>query len=212
MAYSDFTLSSIKKDFHLNLVEQVDLFQSSPPLLPSSRLTETLQENIPLALGSNTEKARSELLIVPILLELRRQFSQKLSVFSGVSFTVDSSQGLNGNCDFLITYSTELLLITAPIITLVEAKKEDLNGGLGQCIAEMIAAQRFNAAEGTPIEIIYGTVTSGTVWKFLCLEDDRVFIDLTEYYLRDIDKILGILADAIHRMTQLIDLELPNRS
>lgn len=212
MAYSDFTLSSIKKDFHLSLVEQVDLFQSSPPLLPSSRLTETLQENIPLALGSNTEKARSELLIVPILLELRRQFSQKLSVFSGVSFTVDSSQGLNGNCDFLITYSTELLLITAPIITLVEAKKEDLNGGLGQCIAEMIAAQRFNAAEGTPIEIIYGTVTSGTVWKFLCLEDDRVFIDLTEYYLRDIDKILGILAGGIHRMTQLIDLELPNRS
>ena len=168
--------------------------------------------NTILALASNTEKARSELLIVPILLELRRQFSQKLSVFSGVSFTVDSSQGLNGNCDFLITYSTELLLITAPIITLVEAKKEDLNGGLGQCIAEMIAAQRFNAAEGTPIEIIYGTVTSGTVWKFLCLEDDRVFIDLTEYYLRDIDKILGILADAIHRMTQLIDLELPNRS
>ena len=52
MAYSDFTLSSIKKDFHLSLVEQVDLFQSSPPLLPSSRLTETLQENIPLALGS----------------------------------------------------------------------------------------------------------------------------------------------------------------
>ncbi|MEB3274006.1 MAG: hypothetical protein VKJ85_09500 [Prochlorothrix sp.] len=99
-----------------------------------------------------------------------------------MSFNVDHSQGLTGNCDFLITYSTELLLITAPVITLVGAKKEDLNGGLGQCIAEMIAAQRFNAAEDTPIEIIYGTVTSGTVWKFLRLEGSQVFIDLTEYY------------------------------
>ena len=120
--------------------------------------------------------------------------------FSGINFTVDPAQGLNGNCDFLITYSEELLLVTAPIITLVEAKKEDLNGGLGQCIAEMIAAQRFNRQEGNEITEIYGVVTSGTLWKFLKLSENQVFLDLTEYYLGDLPKILGILAIGIDRM------------
>jgi len=120
--------------------------------------------------------------------------------FSGINFTVDPAQGLNGNCDFLITYSEELLLVTAPIITLVEAKKEDLNGGLGQCIAEMIAAQRFNRQEGNEITEIYGVVTSGTLWKFLKLSENQVFLDLTEYYLGDLPNILGILSIGIDRL------------
>ena len=123
-----------------------------------------------------------------------------MKIFSGINFTVDPAQGLNGNCDFLISYSEELLLVTAPIITLVEAKKEDLNGGLGQCIAEMIAAQRFNQQEGNEITEIYGVVTSGTLWKFLKLSDNRVFLDLTEYYLGDLPKILGILSIGIDRL------------
>ena len=84
------------------------------------------------------------MIIAPILIDLRKQFNNHITVFSGINFTVDPDQGLNGICDFLISYSDELLLVTAPIIILVEAKKEDLNAGLGQCIAEMIAAQRFN--------------------------------------------------------------------
>ena len=137
------------------------------------------------------------MLIAPILIDLRRQYSNHIGIFSGVNFTVDISQGLNGNCDFLISYSDDLLLITAPIITLVEAKKEDLNGGLGQCIAEMIAAQYFNRQEETEIKEIYGVVTSGTIWKFMKLSDRNVWIDLTEYYLNNLPKILGILAQSI---------------
>jgi hypothetical protein len=82
----------------------------------------------------------------------------------------------------------------------VEAKKEDLNGGLGQCIAEMIAAQRFNQQEGNEITEIYGVVTSGTLWKFLKLSENQVFLDLTEYYLGDLPKILGILSIGIDRL------------
>ena len=93
------------------------------------------------------------------------------------------------------------MLVTAPIIILVEAKKEDLNAGLGQCIAEMVAAQRFNEQEDNQISEIYGTVTSGTVWKFLKLQANNVFLDLTEYYLRDLGKILGILATEINQVT-----------
>ena len=160
MSYSDFSLSSVRKIFQLKLIEKADLFVDCSELQPSSLLSEILKENLSLALASNTEKSRSEMLIAPILISLRRQCFNRIGIFSGVNFSVDTSQGLNGNCDFLISYSENLLLITAPIITLVEAKKEDLNGGLGQCIAEMIAAQYFNQREENEIKEIYGVVTS----------------------------------------------------
>lgn len=197
MSYSDFSLSSVRKIFQLKLIEKANLFVDCSELQPSSLLNEILKENLSLALASNTEKSRSEMLIAPILIGLRRQCFNRIGIFSGVNFSVDTSQGLNGNCDFLISYSENLLLITAPIITLVEAKKEDLNGGLGQCIAEMIAAQYFNQREENEIKEIYGVVTSGTVWKFMKLIDRDVWIDLTEYYLDNLPKILGILAQSI---------------
>lgn len=64
----------------------------------------------------------------------------------------------------------------------------------GQCIAGMIAAQQFNQREGQSIEVIYGAVTTGEIWKFLKLTDTTVFIDLTDYYISpNLNKILGIL-------------------
>ena len=128
------------------------------------------------------------------MVELRRKLERKISLFSGINFSVEPELGLNGNCDFIISLSEEILFLTAPVITLVEAKKEDLNAGLGQCVAEMVAAQIFNQRENNPISTIYGTVTSGTNWRFLKLEEKRVYIDLTEYYLGDLSQILGILS------------------
>ena len=75
----------------------------------------------------------------------------------------------------------------------VEAKKEDIVGGIGQCAAEMVAARIFNEREGNQISAIYGAVTSGSDWKFLKLEGDTIFIDKPQYYLAQAGKILGIL-------------------
>ena len=111
--------------------------------------------------------------------------------------TVEPEKGLNGICDFLITKSPEMLTITAPVITIVEAKKENLNLGLGQCIAEMIAARIFNQKEGNNISTIYGVITSGTNWRFLKLEGENIIIDLTEYYLNQINLIMGILTASL---------------
>jgi hypothetical protein len=61
----------------------------------------------------------------------------------------------------------------------------------------MVAAQIFNEREGNEIPVIYGTVTSGTNWKFLKLKGKVVEIDLVEYYLTDVNKILGILASGV---------------
>jgi hypothetical protein len=206
MAYSDFSLSRVKKEFNLTFTEATDIFASVPELKPSVFLEETLQENLPLALASNTEKSRSEMIITPILIDLRKQLNRKISLFSGINFNVDLNQGLNGNCDYIISLSEEILILTTPILTLVEAKKEDLNAGLGQCIAEMLAAQMFNEREQNQISTIQGVVTSGTNWKFLTLEDNNVLIDLTEYYLNDLSKILGILTENVRRnQTQFLN-------
>jgi hypothetical protein len=199
MPYSEFNLERVKKDFNLTTFEKSNIFADIPELASSQLLVDILQYNLPIAIGSNSEKSRSEMIIAPILVDLRRQLNEQVNLFSGVDFTVDETQGLNGICDFLITKSPELLIVTAPVITIVEAKKENLNAGLGQCIAEMVAARIFNQRSGNEIKIIYGAVTTGTNWRFLKLEDQVIKIDLSEYYLRDVNKILGILASSINQ-------------
>jgi hypothetical protein len=197
MAYSDFTLAKVSKTFELKILDAVNMFSAIPELESSNFLVETLLYTVPLAISSNTEKARSEMIIAPILIELRKQLNSEISFFSGIDFTIDPEKGLNGNCDFLISRSPELLILTAPVIIIVEAKKENINGGLGQCVAEMLGARIFNEREGNDIPAIFGAVTSGTNWRFLKLKDQVIEIDLTEYYLRDVNKILGILANSI---------------
>ncbi|MDY6781911.1 MAG: hypothetical protein SW833_05060 [Cyanobacteriota bacterium] len=184
----------------MTILKKRDIFATVPERPASPVLADAIDYNLPIALGSNSEKARSELIVAPILIDLRRQFQEKISLFSGVEFNVDSSRGLNGICDFLITESSEVLTIAAPIIIIVEAKKENINAGLGQCAAEMVAAQIFNELETTnKPKLIYGAVTTGSVWQFLKLEDSVLSVELNEYYLKDVNKILGILASGISR-------------
>jgi len=193
MAYSDFSLAKIKNDFSLTLDESRSLFSDIKPVLPSETLRTLLSDYIPLATAISTEKARSEFLIAPILAELRRFLNNRISLFSGNEFNVDSSRGLQGFCDYIISNSKEQLYITAPVTIIFEAKKEDIIGGLGQCVAAMVAAQLFNQSKSNEVERIYGSVTTGTNWKFLILEETTVYIDDIEYYIKEVDKILGIL-------------------
>jgi len=198
MAYSDFTLTKVKKIFNLHIDEQSDLFANLEAVEPSNYLTTTLSETVELALAINTEKARSEMIITPVLLEIRRRANHQISLFSGTDFNVDFEKGLNGYCDFIISRSQEQLTINAPVLIIVEAKNENIKNGLGQCAAAMLAAQSFNQEEGNAIETIYGTVTTGDIWKFLKLVGSELFIDLSNYYIKDINKILGILSETIH--------------
>lgn len=195
MAYSDFNLAKARDAFGLTLQEEPDLFTSVSPIAPSDILTTVLADYIPLATAIATEKARSEFLIAPILAEVRRQLDYRISLFSGSEFSVDPAQGLQGFCDYIISASQEQLLITAPVMMIVEAKREDIIGGLGQCIAAMMAAQILNQQEGNSVSRIYGAVTTGTNWKFLILEGNTVSVDQVEYFINQLDKILGILIE-----------------
>jgi hypothetical protein len=197
MSYSDFTLTEVKNRFSLTVIEDRLLFPELPSMAVPPRLAEILYSYLPLATSINTEKARSELIIAPILAELKICFDEQISLFSGIDFTVDPALGLNGRCDYILSQSPEQLELTAPVVMMVEAKNENIISGIPQCIAEMIAAQRFNARNQQPVEIIYGCVTTGSLWRFLRLHNQQVEVDRIEYSVRELSTILGILRQAL---------------
>ncbi|NEP36820.1 MULTISPECIES: hypothetical protein [unclassified Moorena] len=197
MAYSDFTLKKVKLDFNIQTVEDQSLFSNSEEIQISDYLAQTLKRNLPLALAINTEKARSELIIINILLEVKEKSSQKISLFSGIDFNVDKEKGLTGFCDYIISGSEEQLYLDLPVITIVEAKNENIISGLGQCIAEMYAAQLFNQEESYDLPCVYGAVTTGDEWRFVKLEKNVAYIDNDSYYISDINKVIGILVNMV---------------
>lgn len=197
MPYSQFSIEQIKTTFGITLTRTVDLFADIPEIAPSSFLKETLQFNLPLALEINSEKARSELIVAPILVEIKKMLPERMSLFSGREFNVDAARGLSGYCDFLISRSPEQLVIESPVIALVEAKNDNIQSGLGQCMAETIAAQIFNQRQENDIQTIYGVVTTGSIWKFFKLEGIAIEMDTNEYFINNVGKILGILINFI---------------
>jgi hypothetical protein len=200
MPYSSFTIEEVESNFNLNL-QTGSFLPQLEPIIPSTMLEQFLKITIPLARETGSEKARSEFIVAPILVEVRTLLNNSISLFSGEDFTVDSLSetlcerelGLNGICRFLISRSPIQFKINAPVVALVEAKKGVLKDGWGQCIAEMVAAQRFNHMRQHSIEFIYGVVTSGTHWQFIEMKGSNVTIDPEEYSLPPIEPLLGIL-------------------
>ncbi len=199
MSYSSFTLDSVKTEFQLEIAMPTNLFCDIAPVAPSAHLTTELERNVPVALAIGTEKARSEMIVGDVLLELREHFNRRISLFSGIDFSVDAEKGLTGVCDFLVSLSPVSFVLEAPIIVLVEGKKDDVLEGLGQCTAEMIAAQQFNAQRANNIPYIYGVSTTGADWRFLKLEGQKLHIDTEFYSIHGCDKILGILASMVEQ-------------
>lgn len=197
MAYQKFTIKQLKKQFGLQFVERREPVLDFQAVEPSPFLVSTIDRNLDLALTVGTEKIRSELLVAPLLVELRESLHRQIAVFSGKEFNADEDAGLNGYCDFLISRSPELLDISAPVLVIVEAKQDNLNGGIPQCVAEMVGAQFFNQQQNASILTIYGAVTTGNLWKFLKLQDQIVTIGLVEYAIPPVDQVLGILMQMV---------------
>jgi hypothetical protein len=193
MAYSNFTVEEVELRFNLQL-QAVSFLPEIAPIAPSDLLNRYLERGLTLAKRNVSEKARSEFLIAPILLELEMLLTDRISLFSGEDFTVDRSLGLNGICDFLIARSPAQLIIKAPVIAVVEAKRGVLRDGWGQCIAELVAAQKFNLQRHKEILYTYGIVTSGLLWQFIRLSGSTVSIEPAEISLQPLDRLLGILS------------------
>jgi hypothetical protein len=161
------------------------------PVSASDLLTQLLKINTISIL--TTEKAKSEFIIAPILYEIARLNHDKVSFFSGHNMDVDKELGLKGFCDFLYSKTPKTPIVKSPIFCIAEAKNDNLERGMPQCIAEMFAARMFNERHKTPTAHIYGCVTTGYNWQFLKLDGQNVLQDTTIYTLQDLPKILGIL-------------------
>jgi len=198
MPYSNFTLKRIKEEFNLDIVDNRDLFSTINEIEVSDYLKTTLTYNVPLALAISTEKARSELVISNVLIELKKILNDQIGLFSGINLDIDKERDLYGFCDYIISKSSEQYYLSSPIVTIVEAKNEQITSGLGQCIAEMIASKMFNEKEGNVVEKIYGVVTTGNIWKFLRYNENTAYIDKPEYHITNVNKIMGIFVKMIH--------------
>lgn len=201
MVYSDFTLESACRAFGLKLDHHQDLHAEIEEAPVGEQLQAILQENVSLATSIHTEKARSELIVAPILVEVRKLIDRRISLFSGIDFNVDPSKGLSGVCDFILSASANQLFLEAPAVMIVEAKNYNLKAGFGQCVAEMVAARLFNESRGREPTTIHGAVTTGTLWQFLKLDGPTVYVDLLEYHLDRLEKILAILLHCVREPT-----------
>ena len=112
---------------------------------------------------------------------------------------MDPQEGLAGECDFILAIGPALPPLHAPVMTVVEAKKNDVEAGLGQCIAQMVGARRFNEAAGRAEAPIFGCVTTGETWQFLHLVDEIALLDRPRYYLDNVGRILGVLGAIFER-------------
>lgn len=196
MAFRDFTFPEVQQALGLQLAE-ADLFSGVAALELPAAFSERMHTDVVLGLAINTEKARSEFIIAPVLAELRRLLGGRFGLFSGVEFDVDAARGLNGYCDFILTRSPLQSVLTAPVVTIAEAKNDNLRTGLGQCIAAMVAAWEFNAKSAAAVSIVHGVVTTGSAWKFLQLSGTKVTLDVEEYFIAELGRIMGILAHVL---------------
>lgn len=196
MAYSDFVLISELEDTFGIVQKRQNLFATLQPLYPSERLLWDLEDAhlVPI----NTEKAKSEHLIVPILKEILRK-NRNFSYFSGFLFDVDKARGLSGYCDYIFSTETDAIEIKSPVFCMIEAKNRSLEEGYAQAGAEMVATRIFNEKKGKPTPIVYGCVTNAFEWSFLKLENDTLWIDSQRYYLdsSNLPYILAILQQIV---------------
>ncbi len=188
MAYSDFTLDRALREFSLTGAV-APLFPGLVPLDVPLWLREQLERNLRQPLVS--EKARNELIVMPVLVAVREAAAPDISIYSGQNMNVDAAKGLVGECDFILARTPPLPALQAPVVTIVEEKRGEIEGGVGQCAAQMVGARLFNERAGMTISPLYGCVTSGEVWKFLRLQDSRLQIDEHSYYLDNLGAILA---------------------
>ncbi len=193
-SYSDYTLEALALQFSIQS-NRARLFDTITPIQISDWLKNALliAEELPI----KSEKARSELIVMPILIELRNQNDKFFTIYSGDYLNADETKGLKGECDFILAKDTGSFDINTPIIQVVEAKKNDMDIGIPQCAAQMVGASIFNQQRGLNLDKIYGCVTTGDNWQFMKLESNEIIIDTKKYYLGNVEELLGVMQGII---------------
>lgn len=175
MGYSNFKkISQVTKKFGLK-ARLTPLFDAVTHKPASDWLLKSLE--IAYKAPATTEKAKSERLVSPILMEIVQSFEKNVTLFSGEEININSNDDLAGPCDFFFGLYPLSPYIETPIISIAEAKDEDLEWGVAQCAAQMYAAFLLNQQEEKDLPILYGCATDGVEWQFLKFENSIFYIE-----------------------------------
>lgn len=189
MAYRDFTLEKIRNTFGIQF-ETKKIFDNIISLEPSDWLKETLERSKLFSL--TTEKIRSEAVVFPILSEVKGKNVDSIQLFSGEVLNADKEMKLMGECDYIFSKNRGIPRLIAPLISVIEAKKSDIDIGIDQCSAQMVGILKFNETHNETVPIIYGCVTNSQEWRFLRFQNNTITIDSDTYFIKELNTILGI--------------------
>lgn len=190
MPYNDFSLESLTTILAVT-AEPADLFGDLAPVAVPPWLREQLGRGMRQVLLS--EKARSEFIVVPILLACQELSPSAVAIYSGQRLDVDPERGLVGECDFILAATSPVPALRAPLMPIAEAKRNEVESGVWQCVAQMVGARLFNERSGRPLPEVYGCVTNGEAWQFLRLAGSAAGIDRRRYYIDNVGGILAVL-------------------
>ncbi len=200
MAYRDFSWEELRLTFGItSRVER--LFGEITPVAPSTYLSSALDlaKRVPL----RNEKAKSEAIVYPILLDAIQRNDFLFTLYSGENLNIDRARGLAGEIDFFLAKRTSEYGINFPIVAVVEAKKNDFDLGIPQCAAQMLGGMALNELESHRGLPLYGCVTTGEEWRFMRLDNTHFTLDEKRYRLDRLEELLGVIQHILDFYRQL---------
>jgi hypothetical protein len=206
---NDFTLESISSILGVS-AEPADLFPALDPTPVPAWLQDALNRGMRQVLLS--EKARSEFIVVPVLLACQELSGGAVAIYSGQRLDVDPERGLVGDCDFILSAAPPVPALRAPLVTIVGAKRNEAESGVWQCIAQMVGAREFNQRSRNGPASVYGCVTNGEAWQFLRLAVSAAGIDRRRYYIDKVGGILAVLLAMVSGAGTIMRVPYPTRS
>ncbi len=203
MAFSDFkTLTEVQERFGIRDSE-IDFVKVDKLLNPPEHFLQELAFTRQHLNVFRSESARCEAIIYPILLQNYKAYADSYMLWIREPLVYDAI--LSGTPDYFIATRSALgkNVVGTPLVIVVEAKKNDFEVGWGQCLAELIAAQKINAQniEEHAAFPVYGIVTDGTTWQFGRLVDDSFTRNITPFGLGDLPRLFGAI-DAVFKAVQ----------
>ncbi|MBE7384527.1 MAG: hypothetical protein F6J95_024320 [Leptolyngbya sp. SIO1E4] len=189
MSFSGFkSLSETLKEFEVVYTEAN--FIKSIPFGISDYFRQDLQLMMDEAVVDNSEYAICENLVYPILKEVWKQYRRNFILWSHEFLNCDAQ--LSGFPEYILARRSPLgkIVFDKPYFVLVEAKQDNFDAAWGQCLAEMIAAQRLN---DLPDLVIYGITSNGDRWQFGKLEHAQFTLNKTFYTIQELDTLFAVL-------------------
>ena len=189
MSFSNYkTISTVLKEFKV-IYTEANFIEELVFNIPESfrnDLSFVMREGV----VDNSEYAICENLIYPILKEVWKPYSSKLTLWSHQSLNYDEK--LSGFPEYILAKRSPLgkVVFDRPYFLLVEAKQDRFEEGWGQCLAEMIAAQRLNDNQEM---IIFGIVSNGKIWQCGKLQDNIFTKNEIFYTIQRLEQLFAVI-------------------